>query len=186
MLNYLLFVDSQITHFINLLLPHNQFFDKFFSFFSLTGGSFFIWVAIIILVVVLEEIMHPGIQKRDIKFVLIFLITFLITFVLSDLLLKNIFQRHRPMYTYEVHKVINLCPKDFSFPSSHAATAFASATVLAFFDKKRKWFYYGVAILISLSRIYLQCHYFGDVIAGCICGLFISVLIIKSKIKLIR
>ncbi|MEK7096731.1 MAG: phosphatase PAP2 family protein, partial [Patescibacteria group bacterium] len=73
-----------------------------------------------------------------------------------------------------IYNLGSLCPKDFSFPSTHAATAFVAAEILAYFNKKRKWFYFAVAILISYSRIYLGCHYFFDVVFGAIIGWLVS------------
>lgn len=184
MLNQILTLDFQITRFINQLLPHNHFFDLFFSFFSLAGSSLFVWVLVIIFVVVIEEIFHPGIQKRDIKFMLYFLISFFVTVLLTDIVIKHVMFRPRPFMT--LHLLLANCPRDSSFPSSHAATAFASALVLSAFDKKRKWFYYFVAILVSLSRIYLQCHYVIDVFAGAIIGALISKSILQLHFHLSR
>ena len=121
----------------------------------------------------------------------LFSISFLLTFLLTDIVLKNIFLRPRPfdfaqgkpfLTIYNHFQLFSTfsCPKDFSFPSAHAATAFAAATILTFFDKKHRWFYYTVAILISYSRIYLGCHYFLDVIAGAIIGYIISRLLLFS------
>lgn len=171
MLDAILNFDIQITQFINGLIPHNTLFDLFFSFFSLAGSSLFVWVLVIIFIVVIEEIFHPGIQKRDIKFMVYFLISFFVTVLLTDIVIKHIIFRPRPFMA--LHILAN-CPRDSSFPSSHAATAFASALILSTFDKKRKWFYYFIAILISLSRIYLQCHYVVDVVAGAIIGTLVS------------
>lgn len=175
-------IDLQLTRSISQLFPHNYLLNIFFSFFSLTGASFFVWIIIILGIIVIEEIIHPGIQKRDIKFVIFFLMTFLITYIASDLVLKNIFHRPRPFFVSNQYS--GVCPKDFSFPSTHAATALASASILAFFDKKRKWFYYSIATLIGFSRIYLYCHYFFDVIIGGILGLFISKIFTKITLKL--
>ena len=190
-------VDKQLTLFISNLFPHNAFFDSFFSFFSLQGNSFFIWILIILGIIILEEIRYPGIQKTDKKFVVYFLISFTLTAVLVNFVLKPTFHRPRPLpaekrslerraNSDESSSKVSLggpaysttCPTDFSFPSSHAATAFAAATILAFFDKKRLWLYWTVAFLISLSRISLGCHYFFDVFIGGIIGYFISKFIL--------
>jgi undecaprenyl-diphosphatase len=168
-------LDYFLTNFFNQLIPHNLFFNYFFSFFSLKGSSILIWLLVIAIVVILEERKNPGISKRDIKFTILFSVTFLLTFLLADIILKNIFLRTRPFLSFNIYHLGSLsCPKDFSFPSGHASTAFAAATVLTFFDKKRYWFYYSVAILISYSRIYLGCHYFFDVAVGAIIGSLIS------------
>ena len=175
----LLSLDYLLTNFFNKLVPHNQFFNYLFSFFSLKGSSILVWLLVIMIIVILEERKNPGISKRDKKFIILFSLSFLLTALLSDIVLKNIFMRHRPILDTK-YFILNTfsCPHDFSFPSAHAATAFAAATVLTFFDKKRRWFYYLVAILISYSRIYLGCHYFFDVIFGAIIGYIISRLLL--------
>lgn len=179
-MQYLNLIDTKITRLINNLLPHNQLFDYFFSFFSLRGNSIFIWIVIIILILALEERQRPGIQKRDIRFVLTFFLSFLLTAFVVNIVLKNTFQRARPSHSTNLDTTASVvgslarCPKSYSFPSGHAATAFAAAVVISTFDKKRKWLYFSVAVLISLSRIYLGCHYFLDVVVGGIIGLTIS------------
>lgn len=170
--------DIEATNFINSLLPHNQLLDYFFSFFSQGGASVLIWIVIILLLILFEE-------KRDKRFIIYFFICFLVAGIVSNLFLKNLFKRVRPQTYFKYGKISKTCPKDFSFPSGHATTAFAAAAALAYFDKKRKYLYYIVAGLIGLSRIYLQCHYFGDVIAGAIIGFLITkvVLTLSSPIK---
>lgn len=84
----------------------------------------------------------------------------------------------------EVGTVSNICPADFSFPSAHASTAFAAAAVLTYFDRKRRWFYYLVAILISFSRVYLGCHYFLDIFFGALLGYAVSKLVLLLKLKI--
>ena len=54
-MNSLLSLDQSITLFFKNLIPHNVFFDYFFSFFSLKGSSILIWILIIIGVAILEE-----------------------------------------------------------------------------------------------------------------------------------
>jgi len=191
-MNTLNLFDYKITEYINSVVPNNQFLDYFFSFFSLRGNSIVIWVVIIFLILLLEERINPGIQSRDIKFIVIFLLTFTISFITSDLILKNLIKRPRPAYSNAqnttasvIHRLAQ-CPKNYSFPSSHATTAFAAATIITAFDKKRRWFYYGVAILISLSRIYLGCHYFFDVVAGSIIGWGMSKLTIFQLRRTLR
>lgn len=184
--------DHNLTNFLSTLVPHNIFFNDLFSFFSMKGSAILIWILVIGIVVLLEERKNPGISIRDKKFIILFSLAFLFSFIFSDLILKNIFQRHRPFLTdYRLPiqltrpiQPISTCPTDFSFPSAHAATAFAAATVLTFFDKKRRWFYYSVAILISYSRIYLGCHYFFDVVGGGLLGYIISKFLLRlQKIK---
>lgn len=173
-MNSLLSLDQSVTLFLKNLISHNVFFDYFFSFFSLKGSSILIWILIIVGVAILEEKRYPGISKKDKKFIVFFSLSFILTTLIVEFPLKNIFERARPIVSQ-----IYQCPIDYSFPSGHAATAFAAATILTYFDKKRRWFYYTIAILISFSRIYLGCHYFLDVIIGAMIGYLISRLLFK-------
>ena len=177
----LLLLDKNITNLLNLLLPHNRFFDSFFSFFSLNGGSIFIWLLVIVFIVILEEFHHPGIQKTDRKFIILSFLSFGIAYFLNEFILKNIFHRLRPSSFNQFQQISTSfnCPLDFSFPSSHAITAFAMATIISHFDKKRWWIYYSIAFLISFSRIYLGCHYFFDVLVGAVLGFLISKVILQ-------
>ena len=172
MLEKLIYFDIVITNFLKNLLPHNRFFDLFFSFFSLKGNAIFVWILVIIIALFLEEKKHPGISKNDKKFIIAFTLSFLLTAFLVEYPLKNFFHRQRPIS-------INHCPTDFSFPSGHAATAFSATTVLTFFDKKRRFFYHITAFLIAYSRLYLGCHYFLDVLGGGVIGVIIGKLILK-------
>ncbi len=180
-MEYLINFDYHITAFIHSIIPHNIFFDYFFSFLSLRGNSILFWIVLIVIAILLEERKHPGIQKKDIQFITTFLLSFLFTSLLVNVVLKNIFQRPRPLPTTTYNLITTTCPSDYSFPSGHASSAFAAATVLAAFDKKRRWVYFTFAFLISFSRIYLGCHYFFDVLAGALIGWSISFVILKLK-----
>lgn len=172
MLNSLLQLDSQITQWFNELIPHSGFFNLFFQFFSLQASSLPIWFAIIILLVIFEE-------KINKKFIVYFFISLLITSIVV-IGLKRTTKRPRPTITISSLKV---CDTDFAFPSGHTTIAFASAAILASFDKKRKKFYYLIAGLIGFSRIYLQCHYFLDVFTGAIMGYIISRLSLQLNLR---
>ncbi len=182
MVDFLIHLDQQLTFFLKNLLPHNYFFDLFFSFFSLAGASFFIWVVVIVLIIILEELKNPGIQKTNRLFILYSFLGFGLSYLLNEVLLKNIFHRFRPFYFSPHFYLPTSCPHDFSFPSTHAVTAFTMTLIISYFDKKRRFFYYLIAFLIAYSRIYLGCHYFLDVFIGAILGSLISKIIINCPI----
>jgi membrane-associated phospholipid phosphatase len=61
-------------------------------------------------------------------------------------------------------------PSNSSFPSSHAANAFALACVLA-----RRWrrglpLFLALALVVAFSRMYLNRHFLSDVVAGALIG----------------
>lgn len=170
MLQIILRWDEQFTRGLNGFLPHNSFFDGVFSFLSLQGASIGIWVVFVVLLIAFEEMKNK-------KFIFDFVVAVGATSLLVNLVLKNLFQRARPDFL--VAKLPYVCPTDFSFPSGHAAVAFAAASVLSHYDRKRSLFYFTVATLISLSRIYLGCHFFFDVFVGGIIGYLISRLFLR-------
>jgi undecaprenyl-diphosphatase len=57
-----------------------------------------------------------------------------------------------------------------SFPSGHATTAFALATVLSLWYPKGWWALGGLAALVGWSRIVLGSHFPSDVLAGAVLG----------------
>lgn len=59
---------------------------------------------------------------------------------------------------------------DPSFPSDHAAAAFAIAFAVLAFSRRGGYVFLAVATLIGLSRIALGMHYPSDVIAGALVG----------------
>ena len=172
MLSHIISIDQQVTSFVSSVLPHNTFFDYFFSFLSLQGLTGIIWIFLFFFFLYRERF-----DNTHKEFIISFLMSFLTTSFLVNVVLKNIIMRERPWVVQQISDAI--CPKDFSFPSGHASGAFAGAIIFAHFDPKRKWLYYGIAGLISLSRIYLTCHYMLDVIIGALIGFSVGWVTLK-------
>jgi undecaprenyl-diphosphatase len=76
--------------------------------------------------------------------------------------LKRGTNRERPSGT---HKRSNA-----AFPSSHAANAFALATVLAWRWKRLRWALFLLAAVVAWSRVYLDRHWVSDAVAGALIG----------------
>jgi membrane-associated phospholipid phosphatase len=57
-----------------------------------------------------------------------------------------------------------------SFPSGHATTACALATVLSLWYPKGWWLWGGLAALVGWSRFVLESHFPSDVLAGAVLG----------------
>lgn len=66
-----------------------------------------------------------------------------------------------------------------SFPSSHAANAFALAAVFA--SRRPRWalVFYLLAAAVGFSRIYLDRHFLSDVLVGAIIGLLGAALVTR-------
>lgn len=58
-----------------------------------------------------------------------------------------------------------------SFPSGHSVTAFALAFVLSRTYPRYALLFYGLAVLVAISRIYLAKHFPSDVVAGAAVGI---------------
>jgi len=89
---------------------------------------------------------------------------------------KVIVHRHRPFE-------LELGPpaSGYSFPSGHAATSFACATVLALFAPRRRVLFFLLATLIALSRLYNGVHYPTDVAAGALLGVLTALLLLGAS-----
>jgi membrane-associated phospholipid phosphatase len=68
-----------------------------------------------------------------------------------------------------------------SFPSGHAAAAFALAKFLATKEPKKKKLYYGAATVVGLARIYQEKHHTSDVFAGALLGHYVASYTLKHK-----
>jgi len=93
---------------------------------------------------------------------------------LSATLLKILIPRHRP----RVHTLVPE-PHDHSFPSGHAATSFAGATLLAACAPRLRVPLYALAVLIAFSRLYVGVHYPLDVLGGAALGLLLATALLR-------
>jgi membrane-associated phospholipid phosphatase len=100
----------------------------------------------------------------------------LITGGLVELVIKPFFKRRRPFITIIQAIVIGKKPGTWSFPSGHAAGAFAGAWLLNNKFPKFGRLRYFIASLVAFSRIYLGDHYPGDVASGSLSGLVFAML----------
>jgi membrane-associated phospholipid phosphatase len=98
-------------------------------------------------------------------------------------IVKFIFDAPRPKLYFKtqfnhVHLVKDVYMlSTHSFPSGHTQTAFSAGIIITYLVKNKNW---GVllvilAALIGFSRMYLSEHFFEDVIAGSVLGVFVTV-----------
>ncbi len=91
-------------------------------------------------------------------------------FLIGNLLLKPLIARARPIWPYAPLAPLIPGPGDYSFPSGHALSSFAAATVLSLTDRRLGWLAIPLACLIALSRVALYVHFPSDVLAGAVLG----------------
>jgi len=100
--------------------------------------------------------------------------------VVVDGVLKPAFARARPFTTSDTVRVIAYRSTTHSFPSGHATSSFAAATVLAF-AVRRRWPAFTLATLVAFSRIYVGVHYPLDVVSGALLGTGLGVLVTGGR-----
>lgn len=88
--------------------------------------------------------------------------------------IKLIVGRPRPYVENRRADPLSWDDDHWSFPSGHTASAFALARVLAEEYPDYKVLFYGGAVLVGLSRIYLDKHYISDVVAGAAIGFYLG------------
>jgi undecaprenyl-diphosphatase len=144
------------------------------SFLSTFLASFLIWIMYIGLFV--YYLIDGKIKKEQvIHCVFVSLVAWIVAHMIKDILpaTRPFRINGSPPLTVTVHST------DSSFPSGHAAAAFALAVSLFLHDKKIGTVYILAAILVSLGRVITNVHYPIDVVAGAILGMFTALAMEK-------
>ncbi len=161
MMNQFFLIDQRLFLFINHL-PHNGLTDLFAKLLSGVGTAGIIWFILAIILFLKEE-------KKNHWFFVPVILAGIGSWVLVEAILKPLIGRARPAIEMGAIIVGN-GNHDYSFPSGHATIAWAMAVVLSQKEPRLKWLFYILAILISLSRIYLGKHFPLDVLVGALLG----------------
>jgi len=104
----------------------------------------------------------------------------LLATTMADYVLKPLVHRQRPFEQQPTLRVIGGRPEDPSFPSGHAANAFAAAWVLSGLLPALRGAWWGLAAAIAVSRVYLGVHYPSDVLGGALIGLACGAVVLKA------
>lgn len=94
-----------------------------------------------------------------------------------DKMIEMIYFRPRPFVNHSVILLLEKSNLDPSFPSNHAAGAFALAFALLLKRKKIGAVLLVMACLMALSRIFIGVHYPLDVLAGACIGLGVTYIV---------
>lgn len=139
----------------NLRTP---FFNTVAKILAVIGDKGIGWIALALLLILIPRTRRTG---------HICALSILITFIIVNVILKPWVNRIRPYDLIEQLEAVTPKLSDASFPSGHASNGFACAWVIFRLRKRDAWIWVLVlAILISLSRLYVGVHYPTDVLAG--------------------
>jgi undecaprenyl-diphosphatase len=95
--------------------------------------------------------------------------------------ISHLWERPRPFAAHRALTHLLSAPSpDPSFPSDHAAAAFAIAFAVLAFSRRAGTLLLAAATLIGLSRIALGLHYPSDVLAGMVVGWAAALLVTHS------
>lgn len=159
----------------------NDFLTPVVTFITHLGDAGFIWIALTLACLIFAKTRRTGV-----------LLTFslLLNFLVNNLILKNLIARTRPYEAVEgLHRIIE-AQSDFSFPSGHTGCSFAAAVVLFVMCPRKVGIPAMVlAVLITLSRLYVGVHFPTDVIGGAIIGTAAALFVCwfyKKKCKAVQ
>lgn len=92
-------------------------------------------------------------------------------------IIKHLYPCPRPAALYSGLHTLGPVLRKYSFPSGHSGSAIAFATYLGKEVPRLKKMAWIVAILVAFSRVYIGCHFPGDVIFAGGLGYLIAILI---------
>ena len=99
--------------------------------------------------------------------------------LLVNQLIGKIWHRQRPFATHPGAHVWGSRSHDPSFPSDHASAAFAIAFAIFCFDRIVGGIFLAAAAFIAAGRVFIGAHYPADVVAGCLVGIAVAILVVR-------
>ncbi|MCX7928787.1 MAG: phosphatase PAP2 family protein [Patescibacteria group bacterium] len=140
-------------------------------------ASFLIWIMILCAI-----ILWFFSKRRQHKVLVAIFFTILIAVFISQLI-KSFFPYARPFELYNLSPITLTFPKDSSFPSTHAAVAFALAFSLNSYYKKYAFWFFICAMFVGIGRIVSNVHFLGDVAGGVLVGYLANKIRILLRIS---
>ena len=159
---------------------HNSFFDTVLPFLRQS----YLWIPLYFFLAIFAPL---NFKKHGWYWSAFFLLTAILSDYISSTIVKGAFLRLRPCQDpaimENVRLLVNYCPGNSSFTSSHAVNHFAAAMFIftTFKEAITKWWalLFVWAFIISYTQIYVGVHFPGDVIGGAVLGLVIGFVTAK-------
>ena len=163
MLDSLVQLDQNILLFIQEYI-RQDWMNWFWKGITHLGDAGIIWIILAVLLLISKRTRKAGIAA---------ILALLLSLLITNVCIKNTVARIRPYEVIDGLRLMIEKQKDFSFPSGHTSASFAAACAF-YHTLPKKWGIAAVilAVLISLSRLYVGVHYPSDVLGGLIIGIF--------------
>ena len=148
---------------------NTSFFDLFFKYTTYLGDVIIFGVLVLVFFFVK--------RKMALVFLVSGILTLLVIHFFKKILFKGVPRPVAALSEENLHLVegVKIALMN-SFPSGHATTAFAVFTILClyFVKCKSQYLWISLAILASLSRVYLSQHFLVDIFVGSFLGILIA------------
>ena len=166
-------LDSALLSWL-LSLPHPASVDSMMRGLSAIGSNAAVWLFLAALLAMFRPASAMGAWQVVLAVVL--------TFIVVDAVLKPIVGRARPARVAARIEARIAVPDTASFPSGHAASAFAGGYALSRVFPGARVALWTLALLIACSRLYLGVHYPLDVMAGALVGLGCGAFVVGGSV----
>lgn len=153
-------MDTSLLH--EVIALRRPWLDDIMLLASAIGSGAFIWWVTALIASVFPD-------KRAAAWRMLLAVAF--TFAINDWVFKPAFDRLRPYQVDASITVIESKPDTSAFPSGHAAMAVAGALAGSRLIPYSAWFWWPLAAIIAVSRVYIGVHWPSDVMAGALVGL---------------
>ena len=165
-------MDDSLLHYVIQL--RRPWLDDVMLFSSAIGAAGFIWWVTALITGVFPD-------KRAAAWRMILAVAF--TYAISDWILKPAFDRPRPYQADASITVIDAKPDTSAFPSGHAAMAVAGAIAGSRMIPFSAWFWWPLAGVMAVSRIYIGVHWPSDVLGGLVLGFATAWFVLGGRIR---
>ena len=155
---------------------HNDIITVIFKVLTLLGEGGILWIAIGLFLVIKKKTRMIGVTV---------LAALVLCLIVGNITLKPLVARPRPCWIHPEIPLLIANPTDYSFPSGHAMSSFASAMAIILWNRRMGVAALVVAVFMSATRLYFYVHYPTDILAGMLIGIVLGIVsyLVVKKIK---
>jgi undecaprenyl-diphosphatase len=161
-------LDQRVFEFIYGFGHHNAFWDALSIFFAE-----YLPYLLVLAFLVLVYYQKSG-RRRIYLFCEAALAIILARGVITEVI-RYFYHAVRPYSFYGVTPLIS--EGGWSFPSAHAAWFFALAMTIWYVNRKWGWWFFALATLMGIARVYVGVHWPIDVVGGAVVGILSEIAI---------